>query len=134
MAFRGAAALCCVVLAACGARGPEPAPLLAIENGRYQSTVAGTCLTLEFGPRDRQTFRLDADCDGTPESQSAFVMDADEIVTDAGVLTVTAVGTTSFSGLWSQSQDAGDGAVEVQFQQVARTSGLDICPRILRRC
>ncbi len=75
------------------------APLLSIVDGQYAGVVEGACLTLDFGRRDRQTFAQDADCDGEPEFQSAFVVDENVIRTDAGSLVVTAVGGASFSGI-----------------------------------
>lgn len=103
------------VLAACGSRDPGPVPVLSIAQGQYTSTIATACVGLAFGRRDRQTFTLDADCDGQAELQSDFAVDEDVILTDAGSLRVTAVGTSSFSGLWSD----GESTTPVRFERIA---------------
>jgi len=101
-------------LAACGFRDPTPAPLLSIAEGRYGSVIGGACLTLEFGRRDRQTLAQDADCDGAPEAVTDVVVTNNLIETSAGTMTVTAVGASSFSGLWR----AGDAESQARFDRV----------------
>ena len=104
-------------LAACGRfSDPEPAPLLAIEDGSYTASLSNGCATLSFGRRDQVSYGLDAECDGTAEAAGDAVVTDDVIALGDASMQVTAVGSDSFSGNWQQS-----GASEpVRFTRVAR--------------
>lgn len=101
-------------LAACGARNPEPAPLLSITEGQYRAVVGGVCATLNFGRRDRNSYSYDADCDGQAENSGDLVVEGAVLNLGIARMDVTAVGPTSFSGRWIQD----DTDFEVRFDQV----------------
>ena len=100
------------LLSACGLRETPPAPLLAIADGRYQATIEGVCVTLEFGRR--QSVVLDAGCDGQAEGQTGFEVIENVIQSDLGSFTVNAVGAVSFSGVWAQ----GGALTEARFTRI----------------
>ena len=93
---------------------PEPAPSLAIVDGRYRTVINEACITLGFGRRGRQTIQFDVACDAEVEFQSTFEIVENVIQSEVGALTVTAVGSESFSGQWSQ----GDTVTEARFELV----------------
>ncbi|MEM6609773.1 MAG: hypothetical protein AAF689_14490 [Pseudomonadota bacterium] len=101
-------------LGACGARDPQTAPLLSISGGTYAGVIGTACARLEFGRRDRITYSLDADCNGTVEfSTQNVAIDGAILRAGTAVMDVTAVGANSFSGIWSEA----DVATDVRFER-----------------
>lgn len=106
-----------VALAACGRfRDPEPAPILAIEDGSYTASLSSGCASLSFGRRDQVSYGLDADCDGSAEASGDGIVTDNVITLGDAVVVVTAVGPESFSGDWQQ----GGASEPVRFTRVAR--------------
>lgn len=105
----------CGFLAACGDRAFQATPLLSISEGRYRAVIDESCMILAFNRRGNVSFGLDSNCDGQLEQRSDAVVEEDVIRTDAGNMTVTAVGGSSFSGIWR----LGETAADIRFERVA---------------
>lgn len=108
------------VLGSCG-RDVEPREgLLAIAPGVYDAQFAQGCARLEFREprrfgrsRESINYAFDAGCTGSVTAQSEVIIEDDRILVPGAVLTVTAVGLASFSGIWTQ----GEVSEDVRFQR-----------------